>query len=75
MAVVVRVIDSTEDFFGRNAALVAEDIRPKPTKHRCPCPPGRRVWFFTWTWPFIHTYISRPFCLCDIVEILDSLGE
>lgn len=28
------------------------------------------MWLFTWRWPFVHTWISKSVCVCDINEIL-----
>lgn len=69
------MVDEPEDFFARKAQVIAEDLRPKPLKHRCRYPPGKRIWVFTWRWPFVRSWRSRAICLCDIVEILDSMPD
>lgn len=62
-----------EDFLERHGDAIAKAIAPKETKHHCRYPRGKRMWRFSWKWPFIHTWISQAICLCDITAVLDDM--
>jgi hypothetical protein len=38
--------------------------------HSSRCSYGKRMWLFSWKFPFVITWISRAWCCCGINEIV-----
>jgi hypothetical protein len=64
------VTTEVEDFFERHLDAIAEAMKEPDVVHSPHCRHGKRMWIFTWRWPFVITWISTSVCTCGINEIL-----
>jgi hypothetical protein len=64
-----------EDFFERHMDAIVEAIKEPDVVHRPTCTNGKRVWIFTWRWPFVITWISTAVCLCEINTLVRGIRE
>lgn len=70
-----RINTEVDDFFDRHADAIAKAIREPAVQHNPHCNHGKRMWTFSWRWPFVHTWISKCVCVCEINQIMRGHRE